>query len=331
MNPYVAITTTVPVEIILASGRKPVDLNNAFITSERPSSFVDEAENRGFPRSMCAWVKGIYSAARELRPGMIVGVTQGDCSNTHVLIEVLGTEGFRVETFDYPYSRDPKELGRELTRFARVMGTTLGEAERVREELAPLRRKLVELDELAWKEGKLSGEELHSWLVSSSDMRSDPGSFERDLDSFLCGARGRPGRPGRPGRLEGVRLGLLGIPPIATDFFRKLEGLGGRIAFCEMARQFSMPYPSGSLLEQYLRYTYPYDVFFRLTDVRIECERRALRGLVSYAQSFCFRAAQERLLKEFLHVPVLTIECDRPGPLDERTLVRLESFLEMLS
>ena len=129
----------------------------------------------------------------------------------------------------------------------------------------------------------------------------------------------------------GVRLGVLGIPPIASDLFERLEGLGGRVVFCEMARQFSMPHDCGGLVEQYIRYTYPYDVFFRLSDVRMEIERRRLRGVVHYVQSFCFRAAQDRLVRDFVQLPVLTVECDRPGPIDERTLMRLESFLEMLS
>ncbi len=314
-----------PVEIILASGRRPVDLNNVFINSPDPAALVEEAEGRGFPGNMCAWAKGVYSAARSLRPEIVVGVTQGDCSNTHALIEVLRTEGVRVETFDYPYSRDPRELGRELDRFARVMGSSIAQAEALRRDLAPLRRKLAELDDLAWKGGKLAGGELHSWLVSSSDMRSDPRAFESELDSFLSDARARKARPG------GIRLGILGIPPIVNDLFEKLEELGGRLVYCEMARQFSMPYECGSLLEQYVRYTYPYDIFFRLSDVRAEVERRRLRGLVHYVQSFCFRAAQDRLVKEIVQVPVLTVECDRPGPADERTLMRLESFLEMLS
>ncbi len=92
-----------------------------------------------------------------------------------------------------------------------------------------------------------------------------------------------------------------------------------------------MPHACGSLVEQYVRYTYPYDLFFRLADVRQEIERRRLQGLIHYVQSFCFRAAQDALVRDFAQVPVLTVECDRPGPVDERTIVRLESFLEMLS
>ena len=36
----VGLTTTVPVEVILAAGHRPMDLNNAFITDEEPLSLV---------------------------------------------------------------------------------------------------------------------------------------------------------------------------------------------------------------------------------------------------------------------------------------------------
>ena len=55
----VGITTTVPIEIIFAAGLAPVDLNNAFITSPDAGKMVEKAEGMGFPRNMCAWVKGI--------------------------------------------------------------------------------------------------------------------------------------------------------------------------------------------------------------------------------------------------------------------------------
>ncbi|MCP4363728.1 MAG: 2-hydroxyacyl-CoA dehydratase, partial [Planctomycetes bacterium] len=58
----VGITTTVPIEIIFASGRVPVDLNNIFITDDDPSWLVEKAEGAGLPRNNCAWIKGLHSA-----------------------------------------------------------------------------------------------------------------------------------------------------------------------------------------------------------------------------------------------------------------------------
>ena len=62
----VGITTTVPMEILFAAGLRPLDLNNAFITSDDPGTMVAEAERAGFPRTMCAWVKGLYAAVHRL-------------------------------------------------------------------------------------------------------------------------------------------------------------------------------------------------------------------------------------------------------------------------
>ena len=56
----IALTTSVPVEVLLAKGYTPVDLNNIFITDDNYSKYIDIAEKDGFPKSVCAWIKGIY-------------------------------------------------------------------------------------------------------------------------------------------------------------------------------------------------------------------------------------------------------------------------------
>ena len=59
MQKKAAFTTTVPVEVILASGYIPLDLNNIFVSAENPSAFVEKAEFSGFAGSSCAWIKGL--------------------------------------------------------------------------------------------------------------------------------------------------------------------------------------------------------------------------------------------------------------------------------
>ena len=54
----IGMTTSVPIEVILAAGQTPVDLNNLFITDPDPYSLVAEAEAEGFARSLCSWIKG---------------------------------------------------------------------------------------------------------------------------------------------------------------------------------------------------------------------------------------------------------------------------------
>ena len=102
------------------------------------------------------------------------------------------------------------------------------------------------------------------------------------------------------------------------------------MVYHEIPRQFSMPEDSSDLVDQYFRYTYPYDIFGRLADIGRAVRSRRLDGLIHYTQSFCYRQIQDRLLRQYLTVPMLTIEGDRPGPLDHRTRLRLEVFVDVL-
>jgi benzoyl-CoA reductase/2-hydroxyglutaryl-CoA dehydratase subunit BcrC/BadD/HgdB len=122
----------------------------------------------------------------------------------------------------------------------------------------------------------------------------------------------------------------MGIPPIFTDLWDYLEELGVGIVFNEMPRQFSMPCFGLDLVEQYHRYTYPYDIAGRLADLAEAAATRRLDGLIHYTQSFCFRQMFDQTLRERLGVPILTIEGDRPTPLDSRTRMRLEAFVDVL-
>jgi len=87
--------------------------------------------------------------------------------------------------------------------------------------------------------------------------------------------------------------------------------------------------PAADLVAQYLAYTYPYGVAGRIEDIRRAVAERRLDGLVHYVQTFCFRHIQDRLLREGVQAPMLTLEFDRPGPLAGQSGTRLEAFLEM--
>jgi benzoyl-CoA reductase/2-hydroxyglutaryl-CoA dehydratase subunit BcrC/BadD/HgdB len=320
----IGITTTIPVEIVYAAGLRPVDLNNRFITAADPARMVEEAEHAGFPRNICSWIKGIYAAARRSKIRRIIAVARGDCSNTHALTEILETEGVDVLDFSFPYRRDTEELRAELDKLCRRLDTTMAAAAEQKRRLDAVRRVVREIDRLTFEEGRVSGEENHLWLIHCSDFRGDPAAYAADAEAFVDRAAARPPRT------HPVRLGLIGIPPICSDLHATLEDFGGAVVFNEMQRQFSMPYGTADLLEQYRRYTYPYDIFFRLDDVARELERRRIDGVIHYVQSFCFRGIQDRLVRERLDLPILTLECDRPGPLDARSRTRIEAFMEML-
>jgi len=320
----IGLTATVPVEVLLAAGARPLDLNNVFITSEAPTDLVHEAEHRGFPLNCCAWIKGIYATARRLNLVRVIGVAQGDCSNTHALMEVLRAEGVEVLDFNYPYPKDRTALASRIDALAERLGTTRQAAEAERQRLAPLRRTLADIDRLTWEANTVTGEENHLWLLGSTDFGGDPDGYAARAEALADEARRRPPLA------ERHRLGYLGIPPICDGLYGFLESLGARVVFNEFQRQFSMPPGSKDLVDQYARYTYPYGVDGRLADIRRAVAERRLDGLVHYVQSFCFRHIQDRLLREGVDVPVLTLEFDRPGPLDGQSRTRLEAFVEML-
>jgi benzoyl-CoA reductase/2-hydroxyglutaryl-CoA dehydratase subunit BcrC/BadD/HgdB len=320
----VGFTTTIPVEVLYAAGRIPADLNNIFILADRPSEYIRQAEGDGFPRNCCGWIKGIYGVALRHDFRQVVAVTQGDCSFTQALMEVLQYRGVSVVPFAFPFDRDPDALSLELSKMADRFGTTLAESERWKARLDSVRRLAHEIDRLTWDEGKVTGEENHRWLVACSDFEGDPDGYARRAGEFLREAEGRPARKG------GVPVAFVGVPPIVSGLHACFEEAGARIVLNEVQRQFAMPAPTPSLVRQYLAYTYPYSIFERIRDIREEVARRGARGVVHYVQSFCFRQIEDILLRGEVGVPVLTLEGESPGAVDERTRIRIQAFVEML-
>lgn len=325
MKKKIGITSTIPIEIILAAGDVPVDLNNLFINDLDPARFIRYAEDAGYPGNICCWVKGLFGLVMETRcVDVVVALTQGDCSSTLALIETLMVRDVPVVPFGYPFSRDRDLLRLQMEKLATALGTTLEAGEKWVERLRPVRNKLAELDRLTWREGVVSGAENHRFLVSSSDLGSDPEAFERKVDAFLNDARTRAPFTGD------VRLGYIGVPPIWSDLHAYLESQGAHVVFNETQRQFSMCWAGGGLVDQYASYTYPYGVFARLEDIETAVSDRAIDGIVHYAQSFCFRQIEDMIFREKLPVPILTIDGDQPASLDGRTRIRICAFIEML-
>ncbi len=321
----VGITTTVPVEVIFAADLIPVDLNNLFITSPDPDDLSARAERAGFPRTCCCWTKGLYGAVHEWGLRTVLAVTRGDCSNAEALAEVLADEGVRCIAFDYPREPDPGAMQTELERLCDAVGARMAEAEDWRHRLRPARDAAARIDALGDDELKVHGIENHLWQVSASDFCADPQTYLREADSFLERAGLR--KPNRPE----LRLGLCGVPPIVPGLYDYLEEFGAWVVYNETQRQFAMPGKAASLAQLYTRYTYPYGIASRLEDIRGEFHRRGLDGLIHYVQSFCHRRIEDRILREHLDLPILTIEGDRPGTLSGQLKTRLEAFVQMLS
>jgi len=321
----IGITTTIPVEAVYAAGCVPVDLNNVFITSPDAAERVSRAEQCGYPRNACGWIKGIYSTVRAGAVDAMIAVMEGDCSQTQAMAETLLMEGVEIIPFAYPFDRDRDLLRLQIDKLISRLGTTWAAAGDWKRRLDAVRRKVWKLDELSWTRGVVTSKDNHYYQVCCSDFNSDPDAFATEVDRRIEEAENAPPRD------DFVRVGCVGVPPIFTDFHDYLETLGVRVIFNETQRQFSMPFETDDLVEQYLLYTYPYDIFGRIADIEREVERRRIAGLIHYAQNFCFRQIQDLIIRKRLDVPILTLEGDVPAPLDARTKVRIESFVEMLS
>ncbi len=321
----IGITSTIPTEVVFAAGHTPCDLNNIFITAADPEHFIRLAEHAGFPQTTCAWIKGIYGVLLEEEIETIIIVSGGDCSNSIALGEVLAHDGKRIISFSYPMEPDVAAMELAIKKLALELGAEPKPINYWKEQLDPIRTKLSQLDRLTWQENLITGAENQQFLVSASDFNSDPQQFSAELDRFINEALSRSPRKKK------IRLGLAGVPPILSNLFQVLEQLDASVVFNEVPRQFALPEAARySLAEQYTRYTYPYQVERRLEDIEQACHKRQIDGLIHYTQSFCFRQIEDIIFKRQLEIPTLTLEADQPGPVDGRTLTRIETFIEML-
>jgi Benzoyl-CoA reductase/2-hydroxyglutaryl-CoA dehydratase subunit, BcrC/BadD/HgdB len=322
----IGLTTTVPIEVLIAAGYTPVDLNNIFITSESYLKYIDIAERDGFPKSLCAWIKGLYGVCLEENIEEIVGVIGGDCSNTKALVEVLELKGIKVYPFSFPHGRKLEEVESEIKKFMDMFNVSEAEAERVRKRLNEVRKLGKEIDELTYAENKATGFENHLYQVSLSDFNGDVDVFEDDLKKTIHNIEKR-----EPINKK-LRLGYIGVPPMTGDIYEFVEKFHAHFVYNEVQREFAFPRGDKALniFEQYYDYTYPYDTKFRITELKKQIKERKLDGIIHYTQAFCHRAVEDIVLKSQLDIPILNIEGDKLNTLDARTKLRLEAFLDML-
>jgi len=170
----IGFTTTIPIEILFAAGKIPVDLNNVFISHPQKKALVEEAELEGFPRNICGWIKGIYAVAMRLDLDEVIAVTQGDCSNTQALMETLELKGIKIFPFSYPYDRDEELLHLQIKKMMMRFGVTEAETGYVKMQLDMVRKRLALIDRLTWQAGTVSGYENHYLLVSAWKSRHIP-------------------------------------------------------------------------------------------------------------------------------------------------------------
>lgn len=323
----IGITTTVPVEIIFSAGLVPLDLNNIFVLAKDYSNYIEIAEKDGFPRSMCAWIKGLYGVCMEHQIDELVGVIEGDCSNSKSLVELWESKGKKIHPFSFPNSQTKGELEKSIHYLMEQFQVDSRQVEQKRKELNKIRKFAHEIDRLTYEEGTVKGFENHLYQVGCSDFEGDPDTFSQMLQNVLKEIKKR-----KPDNKK-LRLGYIGVPPMTVDLYDYVETLDAKIIYNEVQREFTFPRgdDAETISEQYLDYTYPYGNQFRLEEMKKQIELRNLDGLIHYTQAFCHRALDHIMIKSALDIPVLNIEGDRTQYLDARTKLRIEAFLDMLS
>lgn len=322
----IGITTTVPLEVLYAAGYTPVDLNNVFVMDNNYNEYIDIAEMDGFPKSTCAWIKGIYGVCIKNGINEIVGVVEGDCSNTQALLEVLELKGIRIYPFAYPRTHTVMDVEREIKKFMGLFGVKTDEVEAVRHKLNRLRKLTRTIDKLTYVDGRATGFENHLYQVSMSDLNGNAELYEKKLKQVILEIFMR-----KPNN-KNLRLAYVGVPPMTADLYNFVENLDARFVYNEVQREFAFPRASraSDIFEQYYDYTYPYDIEFRISEIKKQIENRKIDAVIHYTQAFCYRAIQDIVFRERLNIPLLSIEGDRQNSLDARTKLRIEAFIDML-
>ncbi|GKU26370.1 2-hydroxyglutaryl-CoA dehydratase [Clostridium folliculivorans] len=303
-----------------------MDLNNVFVVSDNYLKYIDMAEKDGFPKSMCTWIKGLYGACLENGIKEVIGVMEGDCSNTKALIEVLQLKGIKVHPFSFPHSHSLEDVEREIKKLMDHFNVEEAEVETVRKRLNEVRALGKEVDELTYIDCKANGFENHLHQVSLSDFNGDIDVFEADLKKAINEIRTR-----EPINKK-LRLGYIGVPPMTADIYGFVENFNAHFVYNEVQREFAFPrgVEAKNIYEQYYDYTYPYNTEFRILELKKQIEERKLDGIIHYTQAFCYRAVEDIIIKNKLDIPILNIEGDKLNTLDARTKLRLEAFLDML-
>ncbi|WP_069872241.1 2-hydroxyacyl-CoA dehydratase [Fusibacter sp. 3D3] len=322
----IGLTTTVPIEVLIAAGYTPVDLNNLFITSADYLAYIELAEKEGFPKSTCAWTKGIYGACIRHDIKEVIGVVEGDCSNTKALIEVMKMKGIEVYPFAFPQEHTIEAVTMSIKTFSKRFEIDENTVEFTRKHLNKIRANAIEIDQLTYDTHKVTGFENHLLQLCLSDFNGNPEAYEALLTQKRDEISKRQENP------KMIRLAYIGVPPMTGDLFDFVEALDARFVYNEVQREFAFPRAgqAKNIYEQYFDYTYPYELDFRIAEIVKQIEARHVHGIIHYTQAFCHRAIEDIVLRDRLKIPMLTIEGDKLNTMDARTKLRVEAFVDMI-
>jgi hypothetical protein len=216
---------------------------------------------------------------------------------------------------------------------------------------------------------KLKNIDLHIWQISCTDFLGDYKKFEKNFDEFCkkndfekyyqyyLETKNTKNRIFKNEKNNSIlRLGFLGVPTIIPEIYKFLDEKyydSVKVIYNEMQREFSFiknifskkDYKSEKnfkkkYIKQYLDYSYPYFVKYRIFNAKNEIKAKNIDAFIHYTQSFCHKQVDDFLFRENLYYSkrrknrsnkfsILTIEEDRPLELSQRTKIRLEAFISV--
>ncbi len=301
----------VPPELLYGCGQTPVDLNNFVPTSE--------AVPRG---KLCAWTASWRDALLrgELRVDRLVVVAGGDCHNALVDGQRVALSGTATHYFFYPFDGDIGYLEDQLFQLEAFLGGVVDQ--RAISKVASIKALARELDS-ARAAGEVLGSVAFNHLIALCDLRGDPDRFESSLRAALQWKRVEP---------ADARVALVGVPPIYPDFHEVAESFGLQVVFDELPWEFARfgGATTSEMAASYAEYTFARELEHRLAFLEEELRRRRVDGVIHYTQYACHHVLEDRMLRERLDLPMLTIQGDLPRRCPEQESLRVEAFSELL-
>lgn len=307
--PKTGITALVPPELIYACGGEPFDVNNVIPASKK------------YPRNkLCAWT-AIWKEMlvnREIRIDSLVVVAGGDCHNALVDGQKAAMSGLPTHFFFYPFDGDPEYMESQMYGLSEFLGGIRHQGRF--KEISDLKKLGQEIDRKRCC-GRISPVEAFRILISFSDLRGDPGLFERAIKAVKEGDFGLNNR-----------VALIGVPPIYHDFHEAAQSLGLHIVFDELPYEFIRHKGDDikGIARSYCNYTFARPLGMRIGFLQRELEKRKVDGVIHYTQFACHHMLEDEVLRKELDYPMLTLQGDLPGSTPQQIKLRLEAFREML-
>jgi hypothetical protein len=231
----------------------------------------------------------------------------------------VAMSGIPAHYFFYPFDGAVDEMRDRLADLEAFLGGVSDHSAANR--VMDIKDLCGELD-AARERGMVLGSRAFRHLISLCDLWGDPSAFEASVRKALA----------EPAETPGIRIALVGVPPIYPDFHEVCEGFGMQVVFDELPWEFVRlgGRSLGSMAKSYSTYTFARELEHRLDLLQHEVEKRHVDGVVHYTQYACHHVLEDELLRQRLDLPLLTVQGDLPRACPEQERLRLEAFSELL-